>query len=152
MKNVIHYEDFDSNSKQSIQESFFSSNKSKLGSLQPYKRPGMFQQMTRKAKSLAGIENKQDREDFEKLITALMNPPYPDFIRGIKDETGSDGVTTMVAYTDMGNLLVKCDDKDPMISFKGRNLDLTDLEEECERLVSLLKLEAEHHGPYPNLH
>lgn len=152
MKNVIRYEDFDANSKQSIQESFFGSNKPKLGSLQPYKRPGMLQQMTRKAKSFVGIENKQDREDFEKLITALMNPPYPDFIREIKDETGSDGVTAMVAYTDMGNLLVRCDDKDPMISFKGRNLDLADLEEECERLVSLLKLEAEDHGPYPNFH
>ncbi len=151
MKNVIRYEDFDVNSKQSIQESFFGSNKPKLGSLQSYKRPGMLQQMARKAKSFVGIENKKDREDFEKLITALMNPPYPDFIRGIKDRTGSDGVTAMVAYTDMGSLLVRCDEEDPIISFKGRDLDLADLEDECERLVQILKLEAEEHGPYPNL-
>ena len=58
----------------------------------------------------------------------------------------------MVAYTGMGNLLVRCDDKDPIISFKGRDLDLADLEDECKRLVQILKLEAEEHGPYPNLY
>lgn len=153
MKNVVHFDDFDSNSLGNVDESFlFPDRKKQFGQFQTYKRPGMLQQMARKAKSFVGMENKKDREDFEKFMSALMNPPYPDFISGIKDITGSDGVTAMVAYTGMGNLLVRCDDKDPIISFKGRDLDLADLEDECKRLVQILKLEAEEHGPYPNLY
>lgn len=151
MKNLVDYKQFNANSLQNVDESFLSPDRAKLKPFQTYKKPGMLQQMARKAKSFVGIENKKDREDFEKLITALMNPPYPDFIRGIKDRTGSDGVTAMVAYTDMGSLLVRCDEEDPIISFKGRDLDLADLEDECARLVQILKLEAEEHGPYPNL-
>lgn len=152
MKNVVHYDDFDSNSLGNVDESFLFPDRTKQKQFQTYKKPGMLQQMARKAKSFVGMENKKDREDFENFIYRIMNPPYPDFIKRIEDITGSDGVTAMVAYTNLGNVLVRCDEEDPMISFKGRDLDLADLEDECKRLVEVLKEEAKIHGPYPNLY
>ena len=100
--------------------------RSEFKPLQTYKPPTTLQRFVTKGKDFLGIENKEHRNKFEKLIKNLINPPYEGFVSNIKKIGGSDEMPSMVADTMMGNLLVICNKKDPKIILNGEELELND--------------------------
>jgi hypothetical protein len=139
MKNFLSWDDYFSNKRQ-VKESIFRGGNSGLGELRTYKRPNIIDKLKSGTKNYLGIEDKKDRETFDRLISNLQNPAYPDFVSNIRDLTGSDGIKAAVADTLSGNLLVRCDSDDPIISFRGKKLDLVQLDIECDYLYNILMI------------
>ena len=100
----------------------------------PMEKPkGFFSKMIQGAKHSLGFENQQDRKDIDSLHRTLNASNEYDLIRGVREI--KPGV--IVAYISNGNVTV--DINKPEIMYKGRVLDLNNMEEEADYLYSRLR-------------
>lgn len=100
-----------------------------------YKKPSFFNKFKKGFKDLHSIESKQDRETLYKVIERIKNPPYDGFISNIR----MIGNETIAASIGNNTLVVDCNPQNPEIRFKGNNLDLNNIEFECQLLFNILK-------------
>ena len=100
----------------------------------PMEKPqGFFSKMVQGAKHSLGFENQTDRKDLDALYRTISASSEYDFINGVREI--KPGV--LVAYITNGNVTV--DINIPEIMYKGRVLDLNNVEEEAEYLYNRLK-------------
>ena len=99
----------------------------------PMEKPkGFFSKMVQGAKHSLGFENATDRKDLDALYRTISASSEYDFINGVREI--KPGV--LVAYITNGNVTV--DINTPEIMYKGRILDLNNVEEEAEYLYNRL--------------
>ena len=99
----------------------------------PMEKPqGFFKKMIQGAKHSLGFENATDRKDLDSLHRTIDASHKYDFINGVREI--KPGV--LVAYVSNGNVTV--DINTPEIMYKGRLLDLNNIEEEAEYLYNRL--------------
>jgi len=96
------------------------------------KPKGFFSKMIQGAKHSLGFENEQDRKDIDSLHRTLDASNQYDLITGVREI--KPGV--IVCYISNGNVTV--DINTPEIMYKGRVLDLNNIEEEAQYLYSRL--------------
>lgn len=104
----------------------------------PMEKPGFFKKMVQGAKHSLGFENATDRKDLDALYRTISASSEYDFINGVREI--KPGV--LVAYITNGNVTV--DINTPEIMYKGRILDLNNVEEEAEYLYNRLNRWNEH--------
>ena len=97
------------------------------------KPKGFLSRMIQGAKHSMGIENKEDRKSIESLYRALSMPQYG-FVTNVREI--KPGV--VVAYVNDNSVTV--DKTTPEIIYKGKSLDLHNVEEEADSLYRQLLL------------
>jgi hypothetical protein len=143
MKNIISYDNFTPESFDPLQEGW----KDAGYGYKRYQPPGMLQTLKRKTKSLFGIESSQDRERLGQIYKEIENPPYQGYISDVRDISGE--YPALVCQLGPRNLSVMCDPQDPSIRWGGSELDLMDIDDECQRLYRFIK---KHMGLTENTH
>ena len=99
----------------------------------PMEKPqGFFSRMAQGAKHALGFENKDDRKALETIHTAIKENPKYHWITNIREI--KPGV--IVASVAERSLVV--DKVTPEIMYKGKTLDLSNLDDETERLYDVL--------------
>lgn len=96
------------------------------------KPQGFFSKMMQGAKHSLGFENEKDRKDLDSLHRTIDASNKYNLISGVREI--KPGV--LVAYIDNGNVTV--DVNTPEIMYKGRKLDLHNMEQEAEYLYNRL--------------
>ena len=96
------------------------------------KPKGFFSKMIQGAKHSLGFENEKDRKDLDSLHRTIDASREYDFINNVREI--KPGV--IVAYISNGNVTV--DVNKPEIMYKGKVLDLNNMEEEAEYLYNRL--------------
>lgn len=102
-----------------------------------FKKPSFFQKAVQAGKKFLGYEKKEDREELDRIYRAIghrdrsdiTNKPFIDNVKEIKP-----GV--IVAWILGKSLTV--DKNELTIIYNGRNLELTDMEYECDGLYHIL--------------
>jgi hypothetical protein len=130
MKNIKSYQDYKENI---IQEGFRDAGYG----FKKYQPPSTMQTLKRKTKSLFGIENAEDRRKLESIYSEIENPPYSNYLQSVRDL--SNRFPSLVCQLGPRSLSIDCDPKDPSIRWGNKQLDLADLEHECERLYYFIK-------------
>lgn len=100
-----------------------------------YKGPSTFDRMKTGIKNFLGVENKADREEFERTVQNLTDPKMKVYISDvikIKDN---------VIYTHLAGKYIYVDKnpKDPEIRLRSKKLDLNNLDAEAEYLYGVLE-------------
>lgn len=148
MKNIVNFDDFVPGTPDSLQEGWGDAGYG----YKKYQPPGMLQTLKRKTKSLFGIETGRDREKLSQIYQEIENPPYEDYISNVRDITGE--YPSLVCQLGPRNLSIMCDPRDPSIRWGGSDLDLVDIEDECNRLYRFIKshtdLSEDSHSPSDN--
>jgi len=99
----------------------------------PMQKPqGFFSRMAQGAKHALGMESKDDRKSIESIHTAIKDSPKYDWVRNVREL--KPGV--IVAQVADNSLLV--DANTPEIMYKGKELDLHNLQDEADRLYTIL--------------
>lgn len=99
----------------------------------PMEKPkGFFSKMIQGAKHSLGFENEKDRKDLETLHRTINSSPEYGFISNVREI--KPGV--IVAY--LTNDTVTVDVNKPEIMYRGRLLDLNNMDEEAEFLYNRL--------------
>jgi len=99
----------------------------------PMKKPqGFFNKMIQGAKRSVGIENKEDRSSLESLQRALGASRRYGWVKNVR-EIGSGVITAWVADNS-----VTVDKNTPEIIYKGKELDLHNLQDEANFLYNML--------------
>jgi hypothetical protein len=130
MKNIKSYQDYKENI---IQEGFRDAGYG----FKKYEPPSTMQTLKRKTKSLFGIENSEDRRKLEAIYSEIENPPYSNYLRSVRDI--SNEFPSLVCQLGPRDLSIDCDPKDPFIRWGNKQLDLVELEHECEKLYRSIK-------------
>jgi len=112
MKNIQLYEDF------------------KSGTMKPTQ--GFFSKMAQGAKHAMGMESKEDREALDKLHNAIKSSPNYNWVKNVREI--KPGV--LVARIIDNSVLV--DKNSPEIIYKGKELDLHNLQDEADFLYTKL--------------
>jgi hypothetical protein len=97
------------------------------------KPKGFFSKILQGAKHSLGFENQQDRKDLDTLHRTIDSSNEYNFISNVREI--KPGV--IVAYLVNGSVTVDVDK--PEILYKGRVLDLNNMDEEAEYLYNRLK-------------
>ena len=106
-----------------------------------FKKPTMFQKALKGAKQFFGIENKEDRKTIEKIYRTISAHPVTsggykiDYVKNI-EEIKPGVIVAWLISGKTGNLTV--DKNENTIIFDGKELQLKDLESECDRLYQSL--------------
>ena len=99
----------------------------------PMEKPkGFLSKMIQGAKHSLGFENEKDRKDLDSLHRTIDASREYDFINNVREI--KPGV--IVAYISNGNVTV--DVNKPEIMYKGKALDLNNMEEEADYLYNRL--------------
>jgi len=148
MKRITSYDDFNPQRPDPLREGW----KDAGYGYKEYRPPGMMQTLKRKAKSLFGVERGQDREKLTQIYDEIKNPPYQNYMTGVRDITGEH--PALVCQLGPRNLSIMCDPRDPSIRWGGKELDLVDLELECDKLYRFIKMRLDltenTHSPSDN--
>lgn len=104
----------------------------------PMRKPqGFFSKMTQGAKHALGFENDEDRRSMDKLKNALIAPRKYDWVKNVKEI--KPGV--VVAWVAENSVIV--DVNIPEILYKGKELDLSNIQKEADFLYQTLLQYAE---------
>jgi hypothetical protein len=100
-----------------------------------FKKPSLFQKAVQAGKKIMGYEKKEDREELDRIYKAIgyrdqsTNKSFIDNVKEIKP-----GV--ILAWILGKSLTV--DTNESSIIYNGRNLELTDMDYECDSLYQFL--------------
>ena len=100
-----------------------------------FKKPSLFQKAVQAGKKIMGYEKKEDREELDRIYKAIgyrdqsTNKSFIDNVKEIKP-----GV--ILAWILGKSLTV--DTNESSILYNGRNLELTDMDYECDSLYQFL--------------
>lgn len=103
-----------------------------------FKKPSLLQRAVKGTKRFFHMENKEDRETIEKIYRAINASPVTsggykvDFVTNVRE--AKPGV--MIAWILGKSLTV--DDNDKTIMYAGKELELSDMEYECDALFNRL--------------
>lgn len=106
-----------------------------------FKKPTIFQKALKGAKQFFGIENKEDRKIIEKIYRTINSHPVSsggykvDIIKSVK-EIKPGVIVAWLLSGKTGSLSV--DKNENTIIFEGKELQLKDIELECDRLYQTL--------------
>lgn len=103
-----------------------------------FKKPSLLQRAVKGTKRFFHMENKEDRETIEKIYRAINASPVTsggykvDFVTNVRE--AKPGV--MIAWILGKSLTV--DDNDKTIMYAGKELELSDMDYECDALFNRL--------------
>lgn len=106
------------------------------------KKPSLLQRAVKGTKRFFGYEKKEDRETIEKIHRIIDSPSLTsggykvNFVKSIKEIKPGVIVAWLLTST-TGSLTV--DTNENTIMFDGKELELSDMEYECQSLYSRLK-------------
>lgn len=104
----------------------------------PMRKPqGFFSKVAQGAKHALGFENDEDRRSMDKLKNALIAPRKYDWVKNVKEI--KPGV--VVAWVAENSVIV--DVNIPEILYKGKELDLSNIQKEADFLYQTLLQYAE---------
>lgn len=99
----------------------------------PMQKPqGFFSRMAQGAKHALGLENKDDRQALETIHMAIKENPKYDWIKNIRE------IKPGVIVANVADRSVVVDKVTPEIMYKGKSLDLSNLDDETEHLYDVL--------------
>ncbi len=96
-----------------------------------FKKPTFLQRAFKGAKRFIGVESKEDRESIE-TINRTLDSGF-DFVKGIRE------IKPGVIVCNLVNGNVTVDLNDETIIFRGKELELSDMNYECQELYNKLK-------------
>ena len=103
-----------------------------------FKKPSLFQKSVQAGKKFIGYENEQDRESLDSIYRAIAYK----YTSGMTDKSFVQNVReinpgVIVAWILGKSITVDCNE--PTIMYNGKNLELGDMDYECESLYNVLK-------------
>ena len=100
-----------------------------------FKKPSLFQKAVQAGKKIMGYEKKEDREELDRIYKAI----------GYRDESTNKSFIDNVKEIKPGVILawilgksLTVDTNESSILYNGRNLELTDMDYECDSLYQFL--------------
>ena len=100
-----------------------------------FKKPSLFQKAVQAGKKIMGYEKKEDREELDRIYKAI----------GYRDESTNKSLIDNVREIKPGVILawilgksLTVDTNESSIIYNGRNLELTDMDYECDSLYHVL--------------
>lgn len=100
-----------------------------------FKKPSLFQKAVQAGKKIMGYEKKEDREELDRIYKAI----------GYRDESTNKSFIDNVKEIKPGVILawilgksLTVDTNESSIIYNGRNLELTDMDYECDSLYQFL--------------
>ena len=96
-----------------------------------FKKPNFLQRAFKSTKRFIGVESKDDRESLDTIYRTLSSDF--DFVKGIREIKPGVVICNLVN----GNITVDLNDK--TIIFRGKELELSDMDYECQRLYKKIK-------------
>ena len=99
----------------------------------PMQKPqGFFSRMAQGAKHALGMENKDDRKSIETIHTAIKDSHKYNWIKNVRE------IKPGVIVAQVADKSLVVDANTPEIMFKGKELDLHNLQDEADRLYTIL--------------
>jgi hypothetical protein len=99
----------------------------------PMQKPqGFLSRMAQGAKHALGFENKEDRQALETIYTAIKDNPKYNWVKNVRE------IKPGVIVASVADRSVVVDKVTPEIMYKGKSLDLNNLDDETEHLYDLL--------------
>lgn len=99
----------------------------------PMQKPkGFFSRMAQGAKHALGMENKDDRKSIESIHTAIKDSHKYNWIKNVRE------IKPGVIVAQVADKSLTVDANTPEIMYKGKELDLNNLQDEADHLYTIL--------------
>jgi hypothetical protein len=102
-----------------------------------FKKPSLFQKAVQAGKKFIGYENEQDREALDGIYRAIYYKDPESTGKSFVQDVREINPGVIVARILGKSITVDCNE--PTIMYNGKNLELGDMDYECESLYNVLK-------------
>ena len=102
-----------------------------------FKKPSLFQKAVQAGKKFIGYENEQDREALDGIYRAIYYKDSESTGKSFVQDVREINPGVIVAWILGKSITVDCNE--PTIMYNGKNLELGDMDYECESLYNVLK-------------